>query len=334
MIDIYLNYIGSAYGSKTERNDPASLGQSIEDCERIVLKTGVRSRPVVAEDEYTSDLALRAVRQLLQRGNIDDAAIDNLIVCTQTPDHLIPGVSSRLHGELGLSKDCFTLDINQGCSGFIYGAHLVSSMIRARASHESILVNADCYSRLIRPADLTTRILFGDAAAASYFSSRPRGLRLLYSRCYADGLGYNDFVARGSAIQPDVESESGIYMDGPAILGFALRVVPEAIAAALAETGTSLEKIRMVIFHQANSFVIGKLAYKLQLRPEQVPQNCAELGNTVSASIPLLLLEQMPLLESGDLVIAVGFGVGLSWGAMVLERASDFDESSAHHQHV
>jgi len=329
MIDIYLNHIGSARGSSTERNDPETLGQSLEDCERIVLKTGVRSRPVVAEGEYTSDLALRATRQVLQRGGIDDAAIDNLIVCTQTPDHLIPGVSSRLHGVLGLSKDCFTLDINQGCSGFIYGAHLVSSMMRAGVSREAILVNADCYSRLVRPADLTTRILFGDAAAASSFSNRPRGLRLLYSRCYADGLGYSDFVARGSAMQPDVGSEAGIYMDGPSILGFALRVVPEAIAAALAGTGASLEQVRMVIFHQANSFVIGKLAYKLQLRPDQVPQNCAELGNTVSASIPLLLLEQTPLLKSGDLVIAVGFGVGLSWGAMVLERASDFEESSS-----
>ena len=333
MTDIYLNRIESALGSRIERNDPEVLGQTAADCERIVKKIGVCSRPVVGDNEYTSDLALRATRELLQRGAAE-TIFDSLIVCTQTPDHLIPGVSSHLHGELGFSKNCFTLDINQGCSGFIYGAHLIGAMIRAGASREAILVNADCYSRLIRPVDLTTRMLFGDAATAASFSIRPHGLRLLYSRCYSDGTGYNDFVARGSAMQPDKGMESGIYMDGPAILGFALRVVPEAIAIALAETGTSLEKIRMVIFHQANSFVIGKLAYKLQLRPEQVPQNCAELGNTVSASIPLLLLEQMPLLEPGDLVIAVGFGVGLSWGAMVLERASDFDESSTHHQHI
>lgn len=319
MTNIYLNLIGSALGSGVERNDPESLGQAPADCERIVNKTGVLSRPVVVNGEYTSDLAIRATRQLLQQSGINESEFDALIVCTQTPDHLIPGVSSQVHGKLGFAKNCYTMDMNQGCSGFIYGAHLLSSMIRGGALRQAILVNADCYTRLIRPDDLTTRVLFGDAATATSFSSKRSGFKLIDSRCYSDGTGYDDFVARGSAIHPDESTASGIYMNGPGILTFALRVVPDAVNEILKSHNLNTSDIRMFAFHQANSFILGKLAYKMGLSKEQVPQNCAELGNTVSASIPLLLSEQQHNLKSGDLVLAAGFGVGLSWGTALLE---------------
>lgn len=320
MHEIYLNSIASALGSIQERNDAQTLQRTDVDVTRIVQKTGIRSRPVAAADEFTSDLAWRAANDLLRQAEVSADAIDALIVCTQTPDHLIPGVSSRVHGRLGLSKSCFAVDINQGCSGFIYGTQIVAALLRAGTAQMAILVNADCYSRLVRPSDLTTRVIFGDAGTASLFSTRPGGLRLVYSRCYSDGLGYDEFIARNSALKTDVNCERGIYMDGPSILSFALRVVPECIQNALKDTGIGLDQIRMVAFHQANSFVVDKLASKLHLRADQVPQNCAELGNTVSASIPLVLLEQLPSLTAGDLVMTVGFGVGLSWGVAVFER--------------
>lgn len=301
-------------------NDPETLGQPAADCERIVKKTGVRSRPVVVDGEYTSDLAIRATRKLLERTGTHPGDYDTLIVCTQTPDHLIPGVSSRVHGELEFKHDCYAMDINQGCAGFIYGARLLDAMIRCGASHRAILVNADCYTRLIRRQDLTTRVLFGDAATATEFSPTPSGLHQRYSRCFSDGTGYGEFVAYGSAMRRDETEASGIHMHGPGILTFALRVVPDAINKALEDCGLDIADIRMFAFHQANGFVISKLAYKLHLNPDQVPQNCEELGNTVSASIPLLLLEQMSNLKAGDLVMAVGFGVGLSWGVALFQR--------------
>jgi 3-oxoacyl-[acyl-carrier-protein] synthase-3 len=212
------------------------------------------------------------------------------------------------------------MDMNQGCSGFIYGAQMLGALIKSGVSQKGVLVNADCYSRLILPDDLTTRVLFGDAAAASMFSTTPGGLKLLYSKCYSDGSGYEEFIARNSGVRQDVNVRSGISMNGPGILNFALRVVPEAIEAALGETGLALDQIHTIAFHQANSFIIGKLAHKLRLRVNQVPQNCETLGNTVSASIPILLQSEMSNLRSGDLVMAVGFGVGLSWGVAVFEN--------------
>lgn len=322
MHDVYIHGIGAARGDATEFNDGKTLGQPEADCQRLADKIGIYSRPIAATGQYTSDLARKAVESLLVQTNTSVDAIGALLVCTQTPDHLIPGVSSRLHGQLGFPQDCFVLDINQGCSGFVLGTQVMSNWVRAEGG-SGMLVNADTYSKLIRHDDLTTRALFGDAAAAVLYSTQRNGLRVVDCRSYADGTGYDAFVARGSALQRDVGAPSGICMDGPGILNFALRKVPEAIDSALGSRGLSLDQLRMVLFHQANRFMVGQLARKLKLTSDQAPQNCEHWGNTVSASIPLLLKEQWPDLRPGDRVLAVGFGVGLSWGTMLLERVAD-----------
>ncbi|BFI96765.1 MAG: ketoacyl-ACP synthase III [Rhodanobacter sp.] len=318
MPEVYIRGIGAALGGHIEQNDAVTLGQPEAECQRIVAKVGVHSRPIAAEGQYTSDLARAAVASLLEKTATPAGEVGALLVCTQTPDHLIPGVSSRLHGQFDFPADCFVLDINQGCSGFVLGSQVMANWLRASGG-QGVLANADTYSRLIRPDDLATRMLFGDAAAATLYSTRPGGLRIVDCRSYADGSGYDAFVARGSALRIDAQGAAGICMDGPGILNFALRKVPEAMAHALDAQGLAAEKLRMVLFHQANSFVVGQLMRKLKLAEAQVPQNCAHLGNTVSASIPLLLLEQMDKLRPGDLVLAVGFGVGLSWGTLLLE---------------
>jgi 3-oxoacyl-[acyl-carrier-protein] synthase III len=317
--DVYLNAITAVPGDLVEQNDAVALGIPETNFDRIVRKTGVQSRPVAGPGQYTSDLALSAAQQLFARRPQMD--VGALVVCTQTPDHLIPGVSSRLHGLLSLPTDCFVLDINQGCSGFVLGTQMVIALQKSFPSDRSaLLINADTYSRLLRPDDMATRVLFGDAAAACEFSSRPEGLRFLYCRSFADGSGYDSFVAHGSGLRPS-DGLPGIHMDGAAIFNFAIHTVPDAIHLALSDNGLKTGQVRKFIFHQANSFVTGQLAKKLGLSAEQVPENCAYMGNTVSASVPILLSEQMPLLERGDLVMTVGFGVGLSWGVALFEYA-------------
>jgi len=318
MHDVYIHDIGAALGGITEQNDAATLGQTEAECRRLTDKIGIHSRPIAAPDQYTSDLARVATEALLAQTAVPSESVGALLVCTQTPDHLIPGVSSRLHGQLGFPIDCFVLDINQGCSGFVVGSQVIANWLRT-AGGNGILVNADTYSKLIRHDDLTTRALFGDAAAATMYSTQRKGLRLVDCRSYADGSGYDAFVARGSALRSDTGTPNGICMDGPGILNFALHKVPEAITLTLDAHGLRLAQLRAVLFHQANSFMVGQLARKLKLTTEQVPQNCMNLGNTVSASIPLLLKEQMDGLHHGDLVMGVGFGVGLSWGVTLLE---------------
>lgn len=327
MHEVYIHGIGAARGAATEFNDAATLGQPEADCARLADKIGIHSRPVAAPGQHTSDLARTATEALLAQTGVSATAVGALIVCTQTPDHLIPGVSSRLHGQLDFPQDCFVLDINQGCSGFVLGSQVMANWLGATGG-SGVLVNADTYSRLIRRDDLTTRALFGDAAAATLYSTERGGLRIVASHSYADGSGYDAFVAHGSATRADASLPTGIYMDGPGILNFALRKVPDAIETALSAQALHIEQLRMVLFHQANRFMVGQLARKLKLAPEQAPQNCKYLGNTVSASIPLLLQEQWSVLQPGDLALAVGFGVGLSWGTLLLERVADYGRPS------
>jgi len=324
MPDVYLHAVASARGSVVEHNNAATLGQPVEECERIVRKTGVLSRTVAAPGELTSDLARAAMARLLAQSNVTTDTVRFLVVCTQTPDHLIPGISSKLHGSLALPQDCLVMDINQGCSGFILGTQTMAGLLQAATDEaNAILVNADTYTRLIRADDPSTRVLFGDAAAATVFSRRSGGLRIVDCQSYADGTGYGAFVANNSALAREDNLATGIRMDGPGILNFALRAVPASIEAMLQKHELQASQLRMVLFHQANSFVTHQLARKLGLPPAQVPENCAQLGNTVSASIPLLLEEQMPNLQPGDLVLAAGFGVGLSWGVALFERVAD-----------
>jgi 3-oxoacyl-[acyl-carrier-protein] synthase-3 len=326
MREIYIHGIGTALGGVIEHNDAATLGRPEAECQRLADKIGIHSRPIAAPGQYTSDLARTATEALLTQTATLAESINTLVVCTQTPDHLIPGVSSRLHGQFSFPAECFVLDINQGCSGFVLGTQVVVNQLRA-SGNNGILVNADTYSRLIRQDDLTTRALFGDAAAATLYSTQRKGLRIIECRNYADGSGYDAFVAHNSALHRPPGATAGIWMDGPGILNFALRTVPEAIASALDAQGLRLEQLRMLLFHQANRFMIGQLARKMKLTTEQAPQNCEYLGNTVSASIPLLLQEQWPALQPGDFVLAVGFGVGLSWGTALLERINDLESS-------
>jgi 3-oxoacyl-[acyl-carrier-protein] synthase-3 len=325
MPDVFLHGIATAQGGQVELNTPEVLGVPAAQCERLVKKTGVLSRPIAAPGQTTTSLALEAVQKLLAaHPYVDKSDIGALIVCTQTPNHLIPGVSSRLHGLLDLPQGCFVMDINQGCSGFVLGTQTVAGLLPSLPSGKyAVLINADTYSRLVRKDDLTTRVLFGDAAAASLYSLEPGRLKLQYARSYADGSGYDHFVAHGSALEEVPQDKaSGIYMDGPGILNFAMQAVPDSIHNALTDTGLTLDRISRVVFHQANYFVVEQLAKKLKLRPDQTPMNCSELGNTVSASVPLLLAEQIPQLAAADVVMTVGFGVGLSWGVSVYEAGS------------
>lgn len=316
---IYIHGIASALGDATEYNNAVTLGQTESDCARLVDKIGIQSRPIALPTQYTSDLARAATETLLAQSTTKAADIGALLVCTQTPDHLIPGVSSRLHGQLAFPHDCFVLDINQGCSGFVLGTQVMMGWLRSTGG-KGILVNADTYSKLIRHDDRKTRALFGDAAAATLYSIQSGNLRVVDCHSYADGTGYDDFVARGSALRQDAGACAGIHMDGADIFNFALRNVPTAITTALDAHGLQLRQLRMILFHQANQFMVDQLARKLRLASEQVPQNCKHLGNTVSASIPLLLSDQLSVLQPGDYALAVGFGVGLSWGTVLLQR--------------
>lgn len=301
--------------------------------DKIGAKTGILGRHIVADDEYTSDLAMAAAKKLLDETGTAAESIDYLILCTQTPDYYMPSTSLMVHRALGLRQDAGATDITLGCSGYVYGLGLAKGLIESGQADRVLLVTGDTYSRLLNPADKSVRTLFGDGATASLVvKTDARGLGdFVYG---SDGSGGEFLVVpngglRGGDQFPAAEPAArglatngyDLYMNGPEVFNFSLRVAGEAIDRLLAKSGLQFDDIDTWVFHQANQFMLGHLRRKIGIPEDRFVIEIADVGNTVSSTIPIALDRR---LESGQITpgsrsLLLGFGVGLSWGGTIVE---------------
>lgn len=286
----------------------AAAGKTREFIEgKIGFRRVTRKAPALE----TSDLCVAACAALAAKRPLDKSAIDCLVVCTQNPDgHGLPHTAAVLHAKLGLRQQVAAFDISLGCSGFVYGLGVVSAFMEANGLHHGLLFTADPYSKILDPADLDTELLFGDAAAVTYLTAQPV-YRPLKSRFATDGR-------QGHSIQ--VPRAGGrLSMLGSNVFKFTMTVVPEQIEACLKDNGLSKDEVDLYLFHQGSKFIVDNLGKKLGLAPERAPFEAAEVGNTVSSTLPLMLERR---LQAGPpRILMSGFGVGLSWATTVLERA-------------
>lgn len=302
--------------------------------DKILEKTGVRQRRVVASGETAVDLAERATRSLLMEDGVDPKTIGFTLLCTQSPDYYLPTSACLLQDRLGLSKSSGALDFNLGCSGFVYGLALAKGLIAGGMAERVLLLTAETYSRFIHPMDKSVRTIFGDAAAATLIEkSEDDGIGEFVLG--TDGSGYaNLIVPAGGARRPadtstaleecdesgNIRSKNDIFMNGPEIFNFTLEIVPQTVQAALDKNGLLKENIDLFVFHQANRFMLEVLRKAVRIPREKFYVNMEDIGNTVSATIPIALSRAQAdgTLKSGMKVMLVGFGVGLSWGATVI----------------
>jgi len=263
-----------------------------------------------APEQETSDLCLRAFAALEAKRDIDRSAIDCLVVCTQNPDgHGLPHTAAVLQAKLGLSQGVAAFDISLGCSGFVYGLGVVSGFMEANGLKRGLFFTADPYSKILAPDDVDTGLLFGDAAAVTYLTAQPV-YRSLRSRFATDGRS-------GHSIQ--VPRAGGrLSMLGSNVFKFTMTVVPEQIEACLRDNGLSRDEVDLYLFHQGSKFIVDNLGRKLGLAPERAPFEAAEVGNTVSSTLPLML--ERRLKAGPPRILMSGFGVGLSWATTVLQR--------------
>jgi 3-oxoacyl-[acyl-carrier-protein] synthase-3 len=304
---------------------------------KIQEKTGIVERHVVSVDECASDLAEAAARKLFGSSACPPADIDYLLLCTQSPDYFLPTTACMLQHRLGIPTHAGALDFNLGCSGFVYGLGLAQALIQAGQASKVLLITADTYSKYIHARDKSARTLFGDAAAATLVSASPAARNLKSHFVWGtDGSGAaNLIVPAGACRQPSspetaraVPDESGnirsadnLFMDGAEIFTFTLRAVPACISHLLQRTGTQLADIDLFVFHQANQYMLEHLRKKLGIPREKLYLWMASCGNTVSSTIPIALKHatEEGRLKPGQSVMLVGFGVGYSWGATLLE---------------
>lgn len=324
---------------------PAGV-QTNEDLERenpewqmaqLAQKSGVHARHIAAADETAFDLGLRAARRLLAETGLAAADLDGVIFCTQTPDHPMPSNAFLVHEALGMDRRALAFDYNLACSGYVYGLAIVQGLVEIGLVRRVLLLTADTYSRLINPRDRSTRALFGDGAAATLVSvAEPEGTsRVLDIALASSGGEHRSFIVpAGGARQPrseatavasadpsgNIRTADDIHMNGFAVWRFIAAEVPKQIADVLARNGLTAADVDLFLFHQASRMTLDSLVTALKLPRDKVFTNLEGVGNTVSASIPIALAdaEAAGRLARGNLVLVSGFGVGLSWGTILM----------------
>ena len=294
--------------------------------EWIYSRTGIAERRVAKDDQATSDLAIIAAKKALEHAAIDAAEIDLIIVATITPDMIFPATASIIQEQLK-AKKAAAFDLSAGCTGFVYALSVANQFVATGAYDKVLVIGAETLTRIVDWQDRKTCVLFGDGAGAVVVGPVNENEGFLSFVLGSDGSGAELLYmpAGGSRKPPSLETlsnkEHSLRMSGSDVFKFAVKIMGEAAAQALIKSGHKLEDIDFMIPHQANTRIIESAAKRLGLSMEKVFMNLDKYGNMSSASIPVALEEAYhnSLLKKGDLVVFVGFGAGLSWGACALK---------------
>jgi 3-oxoacyl-[acyl-carrier-protein] synthase III len=299
---------------------------------KIEEKVGIRQRHIAGENETALDLAVKASEAVLE--GEDKATVDFILLCTQSPDYFLPTSACILQEKLGLGTGCGALDFNLGCSGFIYGLALAKGLLSTGAAGRVLLVTSETYSKHMHPLDRANRSIFGDGAAAVLIG-REDSACIGEFELGTDGKGKSNLIVESGGMRKarssdsrNVPDENGavcspdhLFMNGPEIFNFTIEKVPGLTQAILSKNNLDLDHIDYVIFHQANKYMLEYLRKKIRIPAEKFHNNMLLTGNTVSATIPIALKDCVGSgkIKPGDRILLVGFGVGYSWGGVIIE---------------
>jgi len=282
-----------------------------------------------------SDLAVFGLQSLFDRGLLNRDDIDALILITQSPDHFMPPTSNIIQGRLGLKQDMFCLDINQGCAGFVIGLMQAFLLLDQDSIRKVVLINADVMSRKTSPKDRNSYPLIGDGASIAVVERGPDD-DVIHASLKMDGTrnealmipagGFRMPSTTETAALEDVgdnnlRAKDHLRMDGGAVFNFVQVEVPPLIETLVESAGTSMDAVDYFICHQPNRFMLTKLADKMKVPYAKMPMNVVEnFGNSSGVTIPTAIAFNLSnRLKSEVLnVCLAGFGVGLTWGAMLM----------------
>ena len=297
----------------------ADLARQVDTSDAwIRTRTGIRERRIAAPAEQTSDLALHAARNALEAAGIAPEEVDLVVVATTTPDMIFPSTACILQAKLG-ARGGPAFDVQAVCSGFVYALALADRMVASGAARNALVVGAEIYSRILDWNDRGTCVLFGDGAGAAVLvPSQVPGI--LSAHLHADGRFQEKLCVPGSIADGDVTGSPFVRMDGGAVFKFAVNVLAEVAAEALAANGLEASAIDWLIPHQANIRIIEATAKKLGVPMAKVVATVDRHANTSAASIPLALDEAVRdgRITAGHRVLLLGVGGGFTWGSVLL----------------
>jgi 3-oxoacyl-[acyl-carrier-protein] synthase-3 len=323
--------ISSCLPCRSIELDSNFLGVSDDEIKKIKSITGIKQVRYVEEGTTAADLCMVAAQHLLESLSIDVSAVDAIIFVSQSRDYIAPNTSSVLQDKMKISKEALSIDLPNGCSGYIHGLFLSHLLVTTGAAKRVLLMCGETNSGLINQKDRSMAMIFGDAGTATLIAKGHE--ESTYFNIKTDGSGFNKIIiSHGGARNPltpaslavterennNFRADIDLFMDGMSVFNFAITEVPQIISESLLEAGISFESIDLFALHQANELIINQVSKKLKIDPAKIPFLASNVGNTGPASIPLLL--SMGYSDSSSLlnnVMICGFGVGLNWGTAI-----------------
>ena len=291
----------------------------------IISRTGIEERRVADENTATSDLATKAALNAMEKSGVKPEEIDLIIVATVTPDFAFPSTACIVQKNIG-AINAAAFDLEAACTGFMYGITIADSFIKTGMYKKVLVIGAETLSKIIDYTDRNTCVLFGDGAGAVIMAEVDEGYGILSSHLGANGsVGHLLSVPAGGSRMPSTEQTIRdklhfVKMDGSEVFKFAIKIMGEAAEKALDNCGMKKEDIDFLIPHQANTRIIDAAVRRLKISPDKVFVNVQKYGNMSAASIAVALDEanDQQRLKDGSIVVLVGFGGGLTWGASVM----------------
>ena len=294
--------------------------------EWITTRTGIKERRILkGEGKATSDLAVEAVKQIIEKKNLDPLEIDLILVVTVTPDMPFPSTANILSEKVG-AKNAFSFDLSAACSGFLYALVTGQKFVESGTHKKVIVVGADKMSSIIDYTDRTTCIIFGDGAGAVLLEPDEE-LGVQDSILKSDGSG-KDFlnIRGGGSLNPISEEMIAkkmhyVFQEGRQVFKFAVTNMADVSHEIMVRNNLSADDVAWLVPHQANLRIISATAERMNLPPEKVMVNIQKYGNTTAATIPLCLWEWENRLKKGDNIVLAAFGGGFTWGSVYLKWA-------------
>lgn len=331
--NITLSGITAAVPKNTVYNKDYNLLSESE--KKLLIKTtGVESKRVATKGVTTSDLCFKAANMLLEDLNWSRDEVEVLIFLSQSRDYYLPATSIILQDRLKLNKQCMAFDIGLGCSGYVYGLSIISSLMSAANLKKGMLLVGDISSITCSKEDKSTYPLFGDAGTATAFEYNTEAEKLKFN-LRSDGSGFDTIIIPAGGVRNVVtkdafekkEIEKGIVrnnlnlaLKGLDVFNFSVNEVPKQVNDFFNTYGLDNNNIDFFVMHQANKLMNETIRKKLKIDASKVPYSLKEFGNTSSASIPLTIVTQLADLARNQPLnlLLSGFGVGLSWGTAMV----------------
>jgi len=288
---------------------------------KIVATTGIQNRRIAQPGMRASDLCHVAGSRLLECLDWDPKSVGLIVFLSQTADYVLPSTACTLQDRLGLSKSAAAFDVPLGCSSYAYGLWIASSLLNTLDATRALVLVGDTLTQNVSQNERTLWPLFGDAGTATAIERDP-GAPSMHFDFGTDGSGYKHLMIekpRDNDFAPRT-----LHMDGPAVFSFTLREVPPMVKRLLDNSQTEATEIDKWVFHQANEFILRNLQKRLRVPDEKFVVDLANWGNTSGATIPLAICSSLreALRQKDQRLLLAGFGVGLSWGAAIVQTST------------